>query len=78
MILKRKAEPTEYQEFPKRIQQFKPASGKNKVKQSQEKLNEFVKACFDENGKYLIKEHPKNITKLCDWCPLNNTSLCQK
>lgn len=78
MILKRKAEPTEYQEFPKRIQQFKPASGKSKVKQSQEKLNEFIKACFDENGKYLIKEHPKNITKLCGWCPLDNTSLCIK
>ena len=68
MILKRKAEPNEYQEFPKRIQEFKPASGKNKLKTSQEKLNNFIKECFDNEGKYLIKEHPKNITKLCDWC----------
>ena len=78
MILKRKAEPTEYQDFPKRIQQFKPASGKVKLKQSQERLYNFIKECFDENGKYLIKEHPKNVTKLCEWCPINNTKLCVK
>jgi hypothetical protein len=72
MILKRKAEPNEYQEFPKRIQEFKPASGKNKLKTSQEKLNNFIKECFDNEGKYLIKEHPKNITKLCDWCVLQS------
>lgn len=78
MILKRKAEPTEYQEFPKRIQQFKPASGKVKLKQSQERLHNFIKECFDENGKHLIKEYPKNITKLCEWCPINNTKLCVK
>jgi hypoxanthine phosphoribosyltransferase len=33
---------------------------------------------LDHDGKYIIKEHNKNITKLCDWCPLNNTSLCIK
>jgi hypothetical protein len=78
MILKRKAEPNDYQEFPKRIQEFKPASGKNKIKVSQEKLYSFIKDCFDDEGKHIIKEHPKNITKLCGWCPINNTSLCTK
>jgi hypothetical protein len=78
LILKRKAEPNEYQEFPKRIQEFKPASGKIKIKASKEKLNSFIMSCFDEEGKYIIKEHPKNITKLCEYCKIHNTDLCKK
>jgi hypothetical protein len=78
LILKRKAEPNEYTDFPKRIQQFKPANGKFKLKQSQNKLIDFINDCFDDNGKVIIKEHPKNITKLCEWCAINNTSLCIK
>ena len=78
LILKRKITPNEFIEFPKRIQEFKPASGKNKLKTSRDNLNEFVKNCFDNDGKYIMKEHNKNITKLCDWCPINNTSLCVK
>jgi hypothetical protein len=69
-ILKRKIEPNEFIEFPKRIQTFTPANGKNKIKQAITKFEEFVKDCFDNKGQYNIKEYPKNITKLCEYCPL--------
>jgi hypothetical protein len=78
LILKRKAEPNEFTDYPKRIQEFKPANGKIKLKQSQERFNSFVKNCFDNNGKPIVKEHTKNISKLCEWCPINNTNLCIK
>jgi hypothetical protein len=77
-ILKRKAEPNEYIEFPKRIQTFTPANGKTKLKASRERLDNFIKEAFDSEGKYIIKEHPKNVSKLCEWCPINNTKFCIK
>lgn len=77
-ILKRKAEPNEFVEFPKRIQTFTPANGKNKINQAVGKFEEFVVDCFDETGQHIYKDYPKNRTKLCDWCPINNTSFCLK
>jgi hypothetical protein len=80
MILKRKIEPTEYQEFPKRIQQFKPASGKIKRKQAMENFNSFLKDCFDGFGKPQIKSYLKNVGESsCKWCPYKDSpELCDK
>lgn len=78
LVLKRKVEPTEFQEFPKRIQSIRPAAGKTKVKQALTNFEEFIKTCFDEEGKPIRKEYPKNITKLCDYCIFNNTTNCIK
>jgi hypothetical protein len=77
LILKRKAEPTEWQVVPKRIQSFKPANGKGKMNEANSSFIDFINDCF-EDGKPRDKEYTKNITKLCEWCPFNNTSNCQK
>lgn len=78
IILKRKIQPNEYIEFPKRIQTFSPSNGKTKIKQTQTNFESFINDVFDENGKFIIKDYPKNITKLCDWCHYNNTEFCKK
>ena len=70
LILKRKVQPTEWSEFPKRIQQFRPADGKIKLKQTIVNFQTFLDTVFDEHGKHIIKEYPKNVTRLCDWCYL--------
>lgn len=77
-ILKRKAIPNDYVEFPKRIQLFRPTDGKNKMKQALTKFDEFIDNSFDTNGKHIQKEYPKTISKLCEWCPINNTPFCVK
>jgi hypothetical protein len=78
LILKRKAEPSEFQQYPKRIQSIKPASGKIKTKENTEALVAFVEGCFDETGIPIKKEHKKNFTKLCEYCIFNNTDHCKK
>jgi len=63
-----------------RIQNFKPASGKNKSKQAIDNFNSFVKDCFDDVGKPQIKSYLKNVgEKSCKWCPYNDKQdLCDK
>lgn len=78
LILKRKAEPNEYTDFPKRIQLVRPADGKTKIKQAVNNINNFLNDCFDENGKIVQKEYNKNISKLCEYCIFNNTADCRK
>jgi hypothetical protein len=76
IILKRKIQPNEFIEFPKRLQTFTPANGKIKLKQSQESFIAFLNDVFDDNGKFIEKEYPKNVTKLCDWCHLKLNNIC--
>ena len=62
-----------------RVQQHKPASGRNKLKKADKILDEFITECFTPKGKYQDKEHPKVVSRLCDWCPFNgDESLCNK
>jgi hypothetical protein len=62
-----------------RVQQHKPAAGRNKLKKADKILDEFITECFTSKGKYQDKEHPKVISKLCEWCPFNgNEELCNK
>jgi len=74
-IVKRKI--FESSEFPiPRIQEFVPANGKIKLKQAQEDFSAFVKEAFTAEGKYVDKEYEKKPSKLCEWCPFNNTEHC--
>ena len=63
-----------------RVQSFKPASGKTKRRQAVEKMESFIKDCFDESGKPQIKSYLKNVgEKSCKWCPYADKSeLCDK
>ncbi len=73
LILKRKITPNEFIEFPKRIQTFIPAAGKNKIKKTNESFNKFINEVFDEEGKFnTTRTYDKNITRLCDWCYLKD------
>ena len=78
-IVKRKI--WEASEFPiPRVQSFKPASGKTKRRQAVEKMENFIKDCFDEFGKPQIKSYLKQIGEnSCKWCPYADKSeLCDK
>jgi hypothetical protein len=62
-----------------RIQQFKPTHGKIKIKQAYESFSNFLLECFNADGTYKELEYPKNVTKLCNWCPFNTKpELCDK
>ena len=62
-----------------RVQQHKPAAGRNKLRKADKILDEFITECFTPKGKYQDKEYPKVVSRLCDWCPFNgNEELCNK
>lgn len=63
-----------------RVQSFKPASGRNKRKQTIEQFQSFINDCFDDVGKPKIKSYLKNVgEKACRWCPYNDKQeLCDK
>jgi hypothetical protein len=62
-----------------RIQQFKPSHGKLKIKQAYQSFSNFLLECFNTDGTYKELQYPKNVTKLCNWCPFNtNPELCDK
>jgi len=78
-IVKRKIwEESEYS-IP-RTQSFKPASGKIKRAQVNEKFETFIKDCFDGSGKFIEKSYLKNVDESsCKWCPYSNKpDLCDK
>ncbi len=69
----------ENSEFPiPRVQEFVPANGKVKVKQAYQDFTDFIREAFTPDGKYIDKEYEKKPSKLCDWCPFNNTEHCDK
>jgi len=73
-ILKRKIyEESEFVQ--KHIQTFTPASGKNKVRVASESVNTFIEECFNIDNTIKDIDYPKNVTKLCDWCPFKSTCL---
>ena len=77
-IVKRKI--YENTEFPiPRIQEFIPASGKIKVKKAYESLENFVKACFTPDAKYITdRTYVKNKSG-CKYCPYSDRpDLCDK
>jgi hypothetical protein len=62
-----------------RIQQYKPAAGRNKLNKAQKIIENFINECFDSKGKPLVKEHNKIVSKNCQYCPFNNKKeLCNK
>ena len=77
-IVKRKIFETNEFTIP-RIQQFKPAHGKLKIKQAYESFCNFLTECFNPDGTYQEKEYPMKVSRLCTWCPFNDKpELCNK
>jgi hypothetical protein len=74
MIVKRK--PFESDKFViKRVQLFKPASGKVKLNKVSKSIEEFIEQAFDRNGFKEI-EHQPTPHKNCNWCSFYKTHLC--
>ena len=60
----------------KRVQQFKPPSGKTSVNRATKMLDEFLDNCFTREG-YSEKDMPEVINNNCKWCPYFKTHLCK-
>lgn len=77
-IVKRKVpEDPMYPTMSKRVQQFRPASGKVKRGQALSSIRMFLDQALDENGKVVLKEHAPVLTKTaCRWCDFKNTTYC--
>jgi len=74
MIVKRKIFESE-QFVIKRVQWFKPASGKVKLNKVTKSIEEFIEQAFDRNG-YKQVEHQPKVNDNCKWCPFYKTHLC--
>ena len=59
----------------RRIQLYKPASGKVKLNKVSKSIEEFVEQAFDNNG-YKNVEHLPTPNDKCKWCPFHKTHLC--
>jgi len=59
----------------KRVQQFKPASGKVKLNKVSKSIESFIEQAFDRNG-YKEVDHHTKINGNCKWCPFYKTHLC--
>ena len=59
----------------KRVQQFRPPSGKTSINRATKTLNEFLENCFTTDG-YNEKDMPALTNNNCKWCPYFKTHLC--
>jgi len=77
-ILKRKI--WEESIFSKRIQEYSPISGKNKIKNARKHLENFIENVFNIDGSYKNIEHkPTPDPKTCKYCMFNKMpELCDK
>jgi hypothetical protein len=74
MIVKRKIFESDIYVI-KRVQQFKPASGKVKLNRVTKSIESFIERAFDRNG-YKEVEHQPKLNGNCKWCPFYKTHLC--
>lgn len=64
-------------QFPQpRHQVIIPAQGKSKVELAVKGLTDFVQDCFEADGTYKEKYHPKKPGSACRFCPYANTEFC--
>ena len=59
----------------RRIQKFKPPSGKIKINRANQALQNFMDQAFDLNG-YKKVEHKPQVNDNCKWCVFHKTHLC--
>ena len=60
----------------KRVQQFRPPSGKTTVNRATKMLKEFLDNCFKDND-FNYQEMPETPNNNCKWCPYFKTHLCE-
>ena len=78
-ILKRKVFENKYTEAePSRVQEFRPAAGKIKLKRADKAINDFINECFNVDGSFKERLFDKNPSKWnCGFCPYKeDKELC--
>jgi len=74
MIVKRKVFESDIYVI-KRVQIFKPTSGKVKLNRVAKTINAFLEQAFDRNGFKNVEHQPRENNN-CKWCPFHKTHLC--
>jgi hypothetical protein len=74
MIVKRKVFESDIYVI-KRVQIFKPTSGKVKLNRVAKTINVFLEQAFDRNGFKNVEHQPRENNN-CKWCPFHKTHLC--
>jgi CRISPR/Cas system-associated exonuclease Cas4 (RecB family) len=77
-ILKRRV-PVEadFASMQKRVQEFRPPSGKIKRGQAMSSMQNFVKTAINDVGEYIDKEYPTNPSKWnCNFCAFKEMRIC--
>lgn len=59
----------------KRVQQFRPPSGKTSINRATNSLKLFLDNCFTKDG-FNPKDMPETINDNCKWCSFYKTHLC--
>ena len=77
-ILKRRVpKDAEFAAMQKRVQEFRPPSGKIKRGQAVSLMNNFVETAIDKNGEYIDKEYPTSPSKWgCNFCAFKEMRIC--
>jgi len=77
-IVKRKVpEDPEYPSMARRVQQFRPPSGKIKRGQALNNITQFMEQALDEKGNVIQKDYPPILNKnACRFCEFKNTLHC--
>ena len=74
-ILKRKL--PEESDWPiPRVSKFCPAHGKPSMNQMSKRFQDFVDACFDEEGNHITNQKATPSKSSCRFCPFNQTKHC--
>jgi hypothetical protein len=80
-IVKRKIpQNAEFAVMERRVQEFVPPHGKNKMNQANKLVENFINEAFNQDGSYKDKLYIKNPSKFtCTWCPIAQyTDLCEE
>lgn len=77
-ILKRKVpRDAEFAAMERRVQQFRPPSGKIKRGQAVSLMNNFVETAVDMDGEYIDKDYPTSPSKsACMFCAFKKMRIC--
>jgi RecB family exonuclease len=80
IIFKRKLYESEFKQS--RIQTFRPASGKVSINKVNNKINEFIKKCFNSDGSFNVENNnnylPNPEFKNCRYCQFFKSDKCKE
>ena len=77
IVKRRVPKEADFASMQKRVQIFRPPSGKIKRGQALSSMNTFVETTVDSNGEYIDKEYPTSPSKWgCNFCAFKEMRIC--